>query len=116
MIPTPQIVVQPIAFLTDKFAAELALTAEQKEKIIPILEAEVTKLQSLKSDTSLSALDKVKKLREIGSDVDAQITPLLNPEQQKKFEAARDRLRRRLLQKAASQLKEKIETRVSSWL
>jgi hypothetical protein len=116
MIPTPQFVVQPLALLTDRFAAELALTAEQKEKIVPILEAEVPKLQEINGDASLSGLDKIKKLREIGASVDSQITPLLNPEQQKKFQDARTRLRRRLAGKAVQQLKEKIETRVGNWL
>ena len=41
--------------------------------------------------------------------MDAKITPLLNPEQQQKYQAVRDRLRRRLIEKAGSALVEKLE-------
>jgi len=87
---------------------QLGLTEAQKQQILPILKDEVPKLQALKNDTSLSAVDKVKKLREIGDGVDAKVMPLLNPEQQQKFQELRERLRRRLLEKAGTELVEKV--------
>jgi hypothetical protein len=53
--------------------------------------------------------DKVRQLRDIAAAVDAKITPLLNPERQQKYQAVRDRLRRRLIEKVGSALVEKIE-------
>jgi hypothetical protein len=109
IIPTPQFVVQPAAEFTDDFADKLGLTEQQRQQIIPILKEEVPKLQALKNDASLSGADKVRQLREIGAAVDAKVTPLLNPEQQKKFQEMRERLRRRILEKAGSELTEKVE-------
>jgi len=109
MIPTPTFVVEPIAELTDQFATELGLTEQQKQQIIPIVKDEIPKLQALKKDTSASAEDKVRQLRDIAAAVDAKITPLLNPEQQQKYQAVRDRLRRRLIEKVGSALVEKLE-------
>ena len=109
MIPNPQYVVEPVTELTDQFATELGLTEQQKQQIIPIVKEEIPKLQALKKDTSVSAEDKVRQLREIAAEVDAKITPLLNPEQQQRYQAARDRLRRRLIEKVGSALVEKVE-------
>ena len=109
MIPTPAYVVEPVAELTDQFATELGLTEQQKQQIIPIVKEEIPKLQALKKDASVSAEDKVRQLRDIAAAVDAKITPLLNPEQQQKYQAVRDRLRRRLIEKVGSALVEKLE-------
>ncbi len=116
MIPTPQYVVQPLEVLGDRFSMELGLTEQQKQQIIPMLKEEVPKLQALKNDTSLSAVEKVRKLREIGDAVDAKVTPLLNPDQQHKFQAMREQMRRRFIEKAGEQLMEKVENRVSGGL
>jgi hypothetical protein len=109
IIPPPQIATQPGIMLSDDFAKQLGLTEAQKQQILPILKDEVPKLQALKNDGSLSAVDKVKKLREIGEGVDTKVMPLLNPEQQQKFQEMRDRLRRRLIEKAGTELVEKVE-------
>jgi hypothetical protein len=109
VIPPPQIATQPGIMLGDDFARQLALTEAQKQQILPILKDEVPKLQALKNDSSLSAVEKVKKLREIGEGVDAKVMPLLNPEQQQRFQALRERLRRRLIEKAGTELVEKVE-------
>jgi len=61
-------------------------------------------------------VDKVKKLREIASGVDDKVMPLLNPEQQQKYQAMRERLRRRLIEKAGTELVEKVESDLASGL
>ena len=116
IIPPPQIATQPGIMLADDFATQLGLTAQQKQQILPLLKEELPNLKALKNDTSLSALDKVKKLREIASSVDGKVMPLLNPEQQQKYQAMRERLRRRLIEKAGTELVEKVESDVSSEL
>ena len=55
-------------------------------------------------------------MREIGSAVDAQVTPFLNADQQQKFQAMRERLRRRLIEKAGTELVEKVEKEAESGL
>jgi len=102
--------VQPAAELTENLAQQLGLTEQQKQQIVPILKEEVPKLQALKNDASLSGADKVRRLREIGAAVDAKVTPLLNPEQQQKFQEMREHLRRRILEKAGGELTEKVES------
>jgi hypothetical protein len=114
MIPTPQYVVEPIAEMMDQFASQLGLTEQQKQQIVPILKDEVPKLQALKDDASLSGLEKARQLREMGSAVDAKITPLLNAQQQKKYQAMRQRLRRRIIAKTGTELIEKLKADVKS--
>jgi hypothetical protein len=109
MIPTPQIVVNPLTELTSQFSIELGLTEQQKQQIIPILSDDLKQLEAVKKDTSLSALKKVERLRQIGSSFAEKVKPLLNPDQQAKFETLRERVRRRLIEKMASEIVEKVE-------
>jgi hypothetical protein len=116
IIPPPQIASQPGIMLADDFSTQLGLTQQQKQQILPILKEEIPKLKALKNDASLSTEDKVKKLREIASAVDDKVMPLLNSEQQPKYQAMRERLRRRLIEKAGTELTEKVEHDVASEL
>ena len=69
----------------------------------------------MKKDVALSAVRKVERLREIGSSIDEKLKPLLNPEQQEKFQALREQLRRRLLGKMASEAAENVEADIKAW-
>jgi len=109
LIPTPQIVVNPLTELVNQFSIELGLTEQQKQQIIPILKQDLTQLEAVKKDTSLSALKKVERLRQIGSSFGEKVKPLLNPDQQSKFEALREQVRRRLIEKMASEAVDKLE-------
>ena len=91
IIPAPQIAVNPLTEVVNQFSIELGLTEQQKQQIVPILKEEIKQLEALKKDTSLSGLKKVEQLREIGASFDEKITPLLNAEQQPKFQAMRER-------------------------
>jgi len=72
------------------------------------LMAEFKRLEALKKDTSLSALKKVAQLREIGQSFDEKISPLLNADQQPKFQAMREAMRKRLIEKMASEAASKV--------
>ncbi len=109
IIPTPMIAGSPLADMTNQFSRELGLTQEQKQQIIPILKQEVTQLQALKKNTSLSPLEKAKQLRQIGVSFDAKISPLLNPDQQQKFQAWREQMRRRVIEAMASEALQKLQ-------
>ena len=110
IIPTPQIVINPLTEVSNQFSLELGLTEQQKQQIVPILKDEITQLQALQKDTKLSGVKKVERLREIGQSFDAKLTPLLNAEQQPKFQAVREALRQRILEKIASEADAKLKT------
>jgi len=69
----------------------------------------------LKKDTSLSAVKKVERLREIGKSFDEKMTPLLNADQQQKFQALREQARRKLIETMGSEAAEKAEGEVKQW-
>ena len=70
----------------------LDLTADQQEKIKPILESETTQMQQLRSDTSLSRENRMTKMKEIRDNTVSQINPILTPDQQKKYAELRSRM------------------------
>ncbi|HVN32034.1 MAG TPA: DUF3604 domain-containing protein, partial [Thermoanaerobaculaceae bacterium] len=115
IIPYPQYVLNPLAALLNQLSIELGLTEEQKQQILPFLKQEVTQLEALKKNTSLSGLKKVEQLKQIGGAIDAKVSPLLNAEQQKKFQAMREEARRKLIEKLASAAAKKIESDVEQW-
>ena len=110
IIPMPQIAANPLTDLTNQLSTELGLTEDQKKQFAPILKEELSQLQALKKDESLGALKKVERLREIGSSFDAKMTPLLNAEQQKKFQAFREQMRRQIIEQMASEAVQKVKS------
>ena len=115
IIEAPQIALNPLTAVANQFSLELGLTEEQRKQIVPILLQEIKQLGELKKDTQLSGLDKVKRLREIGVSFDDQLKPLLNADQQQKFQTLREDLRRRLAEAAADQAVDKLKTQVSTF-
>jgi hypothetical protein len=112
MIPTPQFVQNPLSAMLDQFSIELGLNEHQRQQIVPFLKGEVPKLQALKKNTALEPGQKLEQLKQIADEVDAQITPLLDPQQQQKFQAIREEHRRELIDKMASQVMQKVEAKV----
>jgi len=113
IIPYPQFVVNPVAGALNQFSIELGLTEEQRQQIFPIIQQEMPKLQALKKDTSAKPLDKLRQLKQIADDLDSKITPLLNADQQKKFQEIREQHRRELMEKIGSEIVQKAEYSVS---
>jgi periplasmic protein CpxP/Spy len=70
-------------------AQELNLTPQQKEKILPILAAEVPKVNAIKNDNSLSKIQKMEQVRAIHQQTDPQMKALLSPEQYQKLKQIR---------------------------
>ena len=110
IIPTPQFAVNPLTAMINQFSIELGLTQQQKQQIVPILKQAAPQLETLKKNTSLKPLQKIEQLKQIADSVDSKITPLLNPDQQQKFQAIRDEHRRELIEKMASQVVQKVGT------
>ncbi|HEY0946249.1 MAG TPA: Spy/CpxP family protein refolding chaperone [Opitutaceae bacterium] len=74
---------------------QLALTAEQKTKLKPILKAEADAIRALREDTSLDRAATRSKMMELRKTHAAQIRAVLTPEQQKKFDEMQTRMRER---------------------
>jgi periplasmic protein CpxP/Spy len=70
-------------------AQQLSLTPQQKEKILPILAAEVPKVHAIKSDNSLSKVQKMQQVRAIHQQTDPQMKAILSPEQYQKLQQIR---------------------------
>src|ERR1035437_3322995 len=112
MIPSPQFVLNPLTAALNTFSIELGLNEQQKQQILPFLQDEAKQLGALKKNTSLKPLDKIEQLKQISSAIDAKITPLLDPAQQKKFQAMREDMRREMIEKMGSQAIQKAEAKV----
>jgi hypothetical protein len=115
IIPAPQFAVNPLTDLANQFSIGLGLTEAQKKQIVPILEQELTQLGALKKNAALTGAQKVEALRKLGVSFDDKITPLLNPEQQPKFQAMREQMRRRIIEGIADKALQKAESGVSAW-
>jgi hypothetical protein len=109
MIPSPQFVLNPVAAMINQFSIELGLTQEQKQQIVPVLQDAANQLEALKKNTSLKPMQKLEQLKQIADSVDGKVTPLLNSDQQQKFQAIRDEHRRQLVEKLGSQVMQKVE-------
>jgi len=66
-------------------AQQLSLTPQQKEKILPILAAEVPKVHAIKNDNSLSKMQKMQQLKALHQQTDPQMKAILSPEQYQKL-------------------------------
>jgi Spy/CpxP family protein refolding chaperone len=84
---------QRVTMRLETLAAKLELTADQKSKLRPILEAEATDLRALRMDTSLTPEDQQGRFEAIRRSSREQIDALLTPEQQKKLEEIRAKSR-----------------------
>ena len=70
-------------------AQQLNLTPEQKAKILPILSDEVPKVEKIKSDNSLSRMQKMQAIKTIHNQTDPQMKAILTPDQYKKLQDIR---------------------------
>ena len=54
-------------------------------------------------------------MRKLGVSFDERISPLLNAEQQPKFQAMREQMRRRIIEEIADKALQKAKSAVSAW-
>ena len=73
----------------EAIAQQLNLTPQEKEKILPILAAEVPKVNAIKNDNSLSRIQKMQQVRAIHQQTDPQMKAILSPEQYQKLKQIR---------------------------
>jgi len=93
--------IQPLANAADEYAAsdrataarermqevakKLNLTDKQKEKLKPIFQEELEKLKTIRDDSSLSRLQKARKLKALRDEVTPKVKEVLTPEQFEKW-------------------------------
>jgi hypothetical protein len=116
IIPSPQFVLNPLTAMINQFSIDLGLTEQQKQQVVPVLQEAAMQLEALKKNASLKPLEKVEQLKQIGSSITDKITPILDQQQQQKFESIRDDVRRRLIEKMAGQVMQKAEADVKQTL
>jgi Spy/CpxP family protein refolding chaperone len=73
----------------EEIAKYLSLTPEQKAKILPILADEAPKVRAIKSDNSLSRMQRGQKIKAIHQQNDPQMKAILSPQQYQKLQAMR---------------------------
>jgi DnaJ-domain-containing protein 1 len=110
IIAAPQTAVNPLTEVGQQFAVALGLTQQQKQQVLPILDEELKQLMALKKNTALSGSQKVEKLREVGATFDQKISPLLNAQQQARFQSVREQFRQRLVDQLGDELVHKLTT------
>jgi len=72
---------------TEMLTKRLNITSDQQAKVLDTLKSEQSQMESLHSDTSLSQDDRRSKMMDIHKASSGQIRALLNPDQQKKYDA-----------------------------
>jgi opacity protein-like surface antigen len=68
---------------------QLNLTPEQKMKLMPILEAEGPKVQAIKSNTSLTNMQKMEQLRALHEQTNPEVQKILSPQQYEQLQQIR---------------------------
>ena len=111
IIPSPQFVLNPLTATLNTFSIELGLNEQQKQQIVPFLQDEVKQLGALKKNTALKPVEKIEQLRQIGSAIDGKIAPLLDQQQQQKFKAMREQMRRDMIEKMGNAAIDKAEAK-----
>jgi periplasmic protein CpxP/Spy len=69
-----------------RMTKQLNLSDAQQQLIKPILENEAKQMQTLHEDSSLSQQDRMSKMQQIRQDTSSQLKPILNADQQQKYE------------------------------
>ena len=73
----------------EALSKQLQLTPQQKGEMLPILKEEGPKLEAIKSNTSLSGIQKMQQLRAIHNESAPQLQKILSPAQYQKLQAIR---------------------------
>jgi periplasmic protein CpxP/Spy len=88
-----------------RLSEALSLTDDQKNQIRPILEDRHQKVQSIRSDDTLSRQDRRSKMRSVFEESSSKIRAVLNDDQKQKFEQMQQRRRERMQKHAGTETK-----------
>jgi len=72
-----------------QLAEQLQLTPQQTIQLMPILKAEAPEVQAIKTDPSLSRIQKFERLKAVHDRTDPQVRAILTPQQYQKLQEIR---------------------------
>lgn len=78
-----------VAKKVEVLSKQLNLTAEQTQKLLPVLVEEAPKLKAIKTDTSLTGLQKLQKIRAIHEETDPKVKAILSADQYQQWQTIR---------------------------
>ena len=81
----------------------LNLSPEQISALIPILKAEAPRIQAIKSDQSLSRMQKIEQMRAIHAETDPQVRSILTPQQYQQLQQIRRQEVQQMIQRRMGQ-------------
>ena len=87
----------------EALAKQLNLTADQKEKLLPVLADEAPKLKAVKEDTALTGLQKLQKIRAIHAETDPKVKAILTPTQYEQWQTIRQQEIHDMIEKKKAQ-------------
>ena len=73
----------------EAIARQLNLTPQQKQQLMPILEADAPKIEAIKNNASLGPMQKAQQIRAIHEQSDPQVKAILNPQQYEQLQQIR---------------------------
>lgn len=73
----------------ESLAKQLNLTADQKQKLLPVLAEEAPKLKAVKEDTALTGMQKLQKIRAIHEETDPKVKAILSADQYQQWQTIR---------------------------
>jgi hypothetical protein len=85
-------------------AKQLNLSPEQKMKLMPILEAEAPKVQAIKSNTSLTGMQKMEQIHALHEQTAPQVQQILSPQQYQQLQEIRQHEIELMIQKKRSEM------------
>lgn len=83
---------------TQRLTKMLNLSSDQQAKVLEIFKSDKAQMESLRSDTSVSQADRHAKMMDLHKASDEQVRAVLNANQQKKWDAMRERREERMQQ------------------
>jgi periplasmic protein CpxP/Spy len=88
---------------TERLTKRLNLTSDQQAKVLDIFKSAQSQGEALRSDSSLSQEDRRAKMMEIHKTTDEQVRAVLDPSQQKKWDAMQARGEQRMQERQNGQ-------------
>ena len=81
----------PAVQRVEQIVKQLQLTPQQKMALLPVLKAEAPELEAIRSNPSLSGVQKLEQLKALHARTDPQVRSILTPRQYQKLQDIRDR-------------------------
>jgi hypothetical protein len=75
----------------EQIVKQLQLTPQQKMALLPVLKAEAPEVEAIRSNPTLSGVQKLEQLKALHARTDPQVRSILTPQQYQKLQDMRDR-------------------------